>query len=160
MENYRFYFQKANKDGSANGTAYDLETDFPGLRYSSMSGLETVGAVKNVYTENYPEESGTRVWHPSDGGDAVSYENTELTLTVAALGDDRRSQLRAFMDLLHSGRLYYWDTARKLKALVIMTEERTVEKDTLKGVMVMLTSIKLTNLWGIAKPCDDSGNLI
>lgn len=159
-DRYRFFFQKANADGTASGSPIDIEASYPGVRYRSMEGLETVGKVKNTYSESYPEGQSLRLFHPSDKGLDPVYDTTTLTLSLCMLGDGRRDALAELRKLLYSGRLYYWDTARNRKAYVVLTAEQEVEKDTLKGMKIITCNFKLTNLWGIAKKCDNEGKLI
>lgn len=160
MAGYKFYMQKATAAGKTNGSAIDLEATYSGLRYRSCTGLETVGAVKNMETESYAESSVERVWHPSDGGSEVTHETTTVTLNLVFLGDDRRATLESFRTLAYSGRLFYWDTARLKKAYLVMSEEQTVEADTLLGTKYISAGFKFINLWGRTKTCTSSGTVV
>lgn len=154
---YVFYMQKAKADGTADGLAVDIEQGYPGLHYLSIDGLETVGKVKNIYTESYPEASSVRVFHPSDAGMEARHEQTTVTLSLLFSGDTRRDALDSFRNLLYSGRLFYWDTARHRKVLLIVENEQTVEKDSLKGLRCIQAKFSFTNLWGRSKACTDDG---
>ena len=131
---YRFYLQKISSSFAPVGEPIDIETTYKGLKYRSIFGLETRGAVKNIYTESYAEADALRVWHPSDIDAPVMYEATEVTLSVVALGTGARDVLDSFRELLYSGRLFWWDTARHRKACLILQDEQTVTDDTIKGL--------------------------
>lgn len=157
---YKFYIRKANSLGQEQGQIYDLEASFPGVHYVRMEGLETQGQVKNVYTETFPGEDGDLVYHPADINEKAKYATTKLSLTVVVDGENRRGELRRLKDLLTSGRFYWWDTARKLKAYCILTDEQTISQDTIKGVKFIETTFTLKNLWGRTYLCDDAGTLV
>lgn len=154
---YKFYLQKADSAGKAVGSPIDLEEAYPGLRYLSCEGLETIGKVKNIETESYAESDSLRVWHPSDNNLATTHEATDVTLNLVFLGSTRRNTLRKFRELIYSGRLFYMDTARHLRALLVLQEEQTVTEDSLKGIGYIQQGFKFSALWG--KPEDYSSEM-
>lgn len=147
--------------GVGSGTAKDLEADFPGLHYSKCEGLEAIGAAKNIYTENYAEASGLRVYHPTDStGGAVAHEATEVKLTVIFIDGARRTAYTAFRTFLESGRLFYWDNARNKKVWLILQKEVAPDADTLVPDGYIGVTFVFTNIWGIGKTCLDNGTLV
>lgn len=156
--NYKFFLQPVAKDGTV-GAVKDIEKDFDGCRYRYCKGLETRGSAKNIYTENYPEADGLRVYHPSDNSLPVTYNETSVTLCLIFIGENRRSTFNGFCELLKSSRLYYWDTARHKKALLIPDGEISPSEDTVKGVTYIDVEFKFKNTWGRTYDCDDSGTI-
>ena len=155
---YHFYLQQTDKDGTViSGSKKDLEINFPGLSYLSCSGLETRGRPKNIHTESYAEHDGARSYHPSDNDEDVTFEATEVTLSLAFQGQNRRDVYNDFCEYVYSRRLYYWDTARHKKVWLLLNNDVDPEDDTLKGVQYIRASFKFTNLWGRSKNCSDSG---
>lgn len=156
---YKFYLQKASASYTPVGEPIDIEAAYNGLKYRSISGLETKGAVKNIYTESYADSDTLRVWHPSDIDSPVLHEATEVTLSVVVLGTGARDVLDSFRKLLYSGRLLWWDTARHRKACLILQDEQTVTNDTIKGLRYIAQEFRFTNVWGTTKPCEDDGTI-
>lgn len=157
MATYKFYLQPVAKDGTA-GTAKDLETDYSGLHYLSCKGLENVGAPKDIYLENYPEADGSRVYFPTDTtGNVVHLSDTTIELSLLFEGDSYRTSYNSFCSLVRSSRLYYWDTARLKKVLLVLNSEVAPEEDTIKGIKYIKATFKFTNIWGVAKTCTSGG---
>lgn len=161
MKEYHFKMQLTNAAGEGTGSVKDLETDFPGLHYCKCEGLEDVGKAKNIYLESYPEASGARAYHPSDNTESVTYETTEVKLTLIFLNDTRRvayNQFRAFID---SGRLFYWDNARNKKVWLVREKDPVKpDNDTIVPSGYIGVTFVFTNLWGIGKKCKDDGTLL
>ncbi len=160
MAEYKFYIQRADASENGVGPAIDLEEYFRGLKYRSCDGLETVGKVKNLETESYAEADGSRVWHPSDESVGATCEATTVTLNLVFVGKERRTTLDLFRELAYSGRLLYWDTARLKKACLVLRDEQTTEKDTLKGLEYVDVKFKFVNVWGRAKGCLEDGTVV
>ena len=76
--------QKCDRQGNViDGTLKDLEVDFDGLRYSKLTGLNTLGKPQNIYTEKYSEMNGVRVYMP----ETTTCDSYNLTLTLYFFGD-------------------------------------------------------------------------
>lgn len=161
MKDYHFYMQLTTAAGSGSGSVKDLEVDFPGLHYCKCEGLEAVGAAKNIYTEDYAEASGLRVYHPTDSiGGAVTYEATEVRLTLIFLDSARRTAYTAFRSFLETGRLFYWDNARNKKVWLILQKAVEPDADTLVPDGYIGVTFVFTNIWGVGKTCLDNGTLV
>ena len=157
MTNYLFKMQATDAAGSATGGVKNLEADFPGLHYSKFEGLELQGKAKNIYKESYAEQSGPRVFHPADKSGEVAHEETKVKLTLLFTS---KVSYRSFLAYLNSGRLFYWDTARHLKAWLLFEDEPDIQTDEIKDGGYLVVEFPFTNMWGISKSCDDSGNLV
>lgn len=155
---FRFYFQPVDAKGMT-GTRIDIEA-LPGVRYSAATGLEARGEIKNVYSEEYAEQDGIRVWHPCDSGEEARYKVTTVKISLIFTGATQRDQYRSLCNVFRSGRVYYWDTARHQKVLLLMTAASEPEDDIIKGIPFISSTFTFTNLWGCPKKCDDSGKLI
>lgn len=161
MKDYHFYMQHTTAAGAGTGAVKDLEADFQGLYYSKCEGLEAVGAAKNIYTEDYAEANGLRVFHPTDvSGGEVVHKETEVKLTLIFVDNERRAAYKAFCDFLAGGRLFYWDNARNKKVWLIFQKEAGPDTDTLVPDGYIGVTFIFTNIWGIGKPCLDNGTLV
>lgn len=160
MANYKFYIQKATKTAGPIGDAIDIEKHFKGLHYLSCKGLETKGAIKNIHKESFPESNGVKSYHPSDSGKEVVHKETTVTLSLLFDSKDFRKIYNEFYDLVKSSRVFFWDTARHKKVFLMLENENAPTDDVIKNTPYIKVDFTFTNLWGIGKPCDDSGNLI
>jgi hypothetical protein len=100
-----------------------------------------------------------RVWQ----GEEVTREATKITLTLAFIGNrgERQETFDALYEYIKNGKFYYWDTARKKKAYLILVDEYKPSEEKWYGSQpYILASFTLQNLWGECKPCHDNGNLI
>jgi hypothetical protein len=162
-----FIFQRYVKDTDRGcfvmESSKSLDVDFGGLRYMSFSGLNGLGARKDVYVENYPESDAARVWL----GSVCSREQTTLTLTVASFGCDpslpRTSGLSdadvmlkaekdycGFIDYVSSDgcRIVYHDDVRNLWVAMYLKEATSTKKESVHGVPYLTAEIKFTNFFG------------
>lgn len=133
------------KDGES---AKDLEIDFEGLKYSKCTGLLDKGKRKNVHIENYADSDTLRVWQ----GDTVTREATNITFTFFFVGDNRQGTFDMFYNYIKNGRITYWDTKRKKKALLILVDKTEPKEDVYKGSIPYISiDFKFQNLWGECK---------
>ena len=160
MKDYHFYMQRTTAAGTGTGAVKDLEADFPGLYYSKCEGLEAIGAAKNIYTEDYAEQNGLRVYHPADSGGEVTHEATEIKLTLVFLNDARRTAYNSFCSFINQGRIFYWDNARNKKVWLVLQKEVEPDNDTPLPSGYISVSFVFTNIWGIGKTCLDNGTLV
>lgn len=151
MEEIKFYMQTANKDGVGVGEIKDLEADFPSLRYRACRGLNSVGKPKNIYSEDYPEADGERVFHPTDVEDGViRHEATDVEMDFVFLGEEGKACYHTFCAFLEQGRTLYWDTVRGKKVCLVLDEKVDPEEDTVKGTIYLTATFKFRNIWGKA----------
>lgn len=146
-----FYMQREND------RVFDIESYFKGLRYSKCVGLLDKGKRKNVYTEAYADSDELRVWT----GEDVTREATDITFTFYFIGDIRRAVFERFYKYISQGKVYYWDTKRLKKALLLLVDAVNVSDDMYYGSTPYIeVTIKFQNLWGECKDCDDRGAII
>ena len=120
MQKYKFYMQKCDRQGNViDGTLKDLEVDFDGLRYSKLTGLNTLGKSQNIYTEKYSEMNGVRVYIP----EATTCDSYNLTLTLYFFGENRQKVYDDFNEFIRHGYTKYWDTARNKELVFIINSE-------------------------------------
>lgn len=119
------------KDSDLNGPngGVDIETRFPGLKYSKCSGLLDKGGRTNVYTETYADSGETRVWQ----GETVITEPTTLTLTIYFIGDSRHSTYGDFYSYVSNDTVMYFDTVRKTRKVMILIDAVKPKEDVYKG---------------------------
>lgn len=150
----KFYMQQypiTNTDGTTTAVK-ELQTDFKGLAYKAMSGLESYGK-PNVYTEKFAESEKLSVYIPS----AYVYEQTDLVLTLYFFGDDElgnggtktaRDYYYDFMAYIKAKHLLYWDDARKRKVLMYLSDSTTPTTDSVKDVQYLEVQFKFKNEYG------------
>lgn len=150
----KYFIQRVDLE---NQDVKDIESDFAGMLYGDCSGLEKRGKRKNVYTEKYSESDSLRVWQ----GSTVTREATTIKFTFYFTGDNRNATLDSFYDYVKNGKFYYWDTARKKKAYIFLSDEFDVSNDSYKGG-TPYKEVKMTfqNIWGECKNCNNDGTIV
>lgn len=149
MNGAKHYMQKYGTADDASVPVADLEQDFPGLVYLQAIGLSDKGAPKNVYFETYADSDETRVHIPEQ----VCRENTEIKITFGFFGERRRQVYDDFYDYVKSGKLKYWDTARRRMAKMVLSNAVEIEDDILIGGQpYMIVNFVFRNLFGQTFP--------
>lgn len=172
MAEPKFYISKYIRDSDdgvwkLNGVRKSLEDDFGHCRYKSMSGLNSRGKQKGVYTESYPESNALRV-HVEPN---AYREATTCTLTVYFFGSDPSlpttlsavEQVKVMEDGWHSlfdwmegGLLLWYDEYRQRKALLYVSEAVEPSSDVVKNVPYLQCAVKLNNVFGKTFGSDDT----
>ena len=145
-EEIKFYMQEVDKDYvPKEGTLKDLEVDFKGLRYSSCSGFDSVGDIKNTYEEDYKDSDGVRAYIPS----VPAYSATDMKLTIFFIGEDRCEVRDNFISYISKGLHSFWDTKRYKKAYVYLKDKIELEDSSWKGSIPYLKyTFTLRNVLG------------
>lgn len=157
---FKFYIQREGED------AISIEDGFSriapdgkphcGILYSKCTGLFDKGKRLDVHTETYADSKEMRVWL----GDEIVREPTKITLSLYFVGYFRKDVFNTFMNVVENSKLYYWDTARRKKAYMVLIEAIPVKEEVYKGsTPYMLFEFKFQNLWGECKDCDNNGNI-
>ena len=147
MDVIKFYMY-TTENYSDDENSKDLEEDFKGLKYSKCVGLESRGAIKNKYTEDFAEESGVRVFIP----DVITHKTTDITFTFLFIGDNRRQVFEDFYNYVSTGIIYYHDTVRMKQAKLCLMGEVKPTDDVYKGSTKYISAdFKFSNLWGKCK---------
>lgn len=146
---HKFYVQQCDKEGIVvPGTLKkDLETDFDGLRYIKLTGFESVGKVKNTYSETYADAAYPRLYVPQ----IPTLESTTLTLQLCFFGEQRYETKRQFHEYIYNIIFRYWDTARVGYAVCTCNETVEISEDNLLSqIPYLMCNFKLTNIFGKA----------
>lgn len=148
MENVKFYMQKVDaNDALIADTLKDLEVDFQGLKYLKCEGIDTIGAVKNCYEENYSDADKVRVYIPKD----VKNEPTDIVLTLIFVGENRRAVKDEFENYIRDGLHKYYDTARnKWFIFYVKDEIKPAEEKWYGSTPYLKYEYKLRNIYGKA----------
>lgn len=142
MEDFEFYIQKEGD------SAIPIQSTHANIKYKQCKGLEDLGKPKNKYTESYADADELRIYEPKE----VKRESTDITLTLVFIGKERRAAYKRFVDLVSTGKFYYWDTARMKKAYLTLLDAVSPSEDEFKGSEpYMLADFKFKNLWGYCK---------
>lgn len=144
MADYKFYMQEiATPDTKV---VKDLEKDFSGLRYLSCKGLSSKGK-QRVYTEEYSESNGVRVFIP----DNITVDTVELQFEFAFIGANRRDVFDSFCEYVQGKKLRYWDTARSRKVEIYLSDKVEPSEDLLIGSTPYIkASFKFININGLS----------
>lgn len=133
-------------------TEVDIEDDFKitdqqtgavsKILYKQMTGLSDKGKPR-VYKETYADADSIRVFL-SD-----KREPTELTLTLLFVGPARRDVYDNFCEYLKGYRVKYWDSVRKRKVEMFLSEAVTPSEDKFYvGTPYIQADFKFTNYTG------------
>lgn len=142
----KHYMWKDGEDDYSPLGSSDLESRFPGLKYSKCDGLNSKGKRKNVYIEEYSDSKMLRVWQDPE---EVTREATDITFTLFFTGTDRQDKYDDFVEYVSNGKIHYWDSKRKKEAFMVLVDAIDPKEDTYKGsVPYLLAEFKLQNLWG------------
>ena len=145
---YKFYMVACDNKGMPikGAQTMDLERDFDGLKYSSMEGIETIGAAKNIYSESYSDSDRLRVYVP----DNLTHNPTTVTLTLYFVGENRYNVYDSFNAYLKGSKYHiYYDTARKKKLIFFVKDEISVKESQWYGSTPYIqVEYKLSNIFG------------
>lgn len=123
----------------------NLMQDFEGLVYSQCTGLETIGAAKNIYTEDFADSGVTRVYMPN----TIQNKPTTIKLTLFFTGPKRRTTRNLFNQFIRVGYTKYWDDARKRTFQFYITQELPVGEEKWNGSLPYLKcEYQLENIKG------------
>ena len=143
---------KCNKDGevvrdeTTQKMVYkNLMVDFEGLVYSQCSGLETIGAAKNIYVEDYADSNKTRVYI----GNPITNKPTTIKLVLFFTGEKRSKVRNDFNEFIRHGYTKYWDDARKRLLHFYVSKELPVGEEKWNGSLPYLKcEYQLENISG------------
>lgn len=155
---YNFYMQACDINGNPITPPEDypeedkylfeeneLETVFEGLRYVKCEGLNTIGKVKNIYTETYSDADRLRVFMPKE----VKNEETVVTLTLVFVGEKRNEVRDRFNDYIRQGYHKYFDDARNKEFVFFIKDELPIGEEMWCGSTPYLKcNYKLQNIKG------------
>ena len=143
---YRHYIRLYPRQGETT-TLIDIEEHFK-CRYVSLENAETP-TLKSVYTEDYANHNGQRVFSDEE----PSYSSSELTLTLRWRSEeceDVQEWSRRFQQFIAGRKFEYHDTFRPRKYWqVIFKDSPKVEAERLYGnSQYRFISFKLSNFGG------------
>lgn len=128
------------------GGAYILET----------TGIMSAGRPKNVVTESYADSAGLRSYMP----DAVLNGDTEVTLRVLLCSEgtgDMYSKHDALTAAFSGRRVWYWDTVRLRKVLLVLDSETLTEESYKGSVPYLSVTYRFRNVNGFSETADACG---
>lgn len=164
MDSYNIYMRRVTLDEDYEevyGDIQDLENDFEGLRYESMSGLEIYGTPR-PYAETYAESDEADVYIPEED----VRDQTELTLTLVFLAPDGVTDdneqvaaidatYHAFVEFISACKVIYWDTVRNRKVKMYLSDSVSPNADEVYGVAYKEVKFKFKNVYGRSFALDD-----
>lgn len=145
-----FYMQQEGR------SPVSIEERFSGLRYAKCDGLLDKGKRKDVYIEKFADAEELQVWH----GDGMLRDATTITLSLCFVGGKRQYVYEDFCSYVSSGKIYYWDTKRLMKAYLVLVDKIEPKEDVFEGSTPYIwAEFKFQNIWGECKMCDKNGNI-
>lgn len=118
------------------------------LRYKQMTGLSAKGTPR-FYTETFADSDNIKAYI-SD-----KRENTTLTLTLLFIGPDRRVVYDSFCSYLKGYKVKYWDSVRKRRVVMFLSEAVEPSDDLLYGETPYIQAdFKFTNYSGDTEPAE------
>lgn len=126
MSRYKVYMTRYA--GTTWEEPVDLEASYKGLFYYKCTGLNAKGEPR-VYTEEYAEKDGVRVFIP----DNTTRKSTEIVLELLFKGDDRQTVFQSFCDYITGRKLRFWDTERKRMAEMFLSGAVSVSEESISG---------------------------
>lgn len=142
---YRHYMQKL-PEGETTFQKIDIEQQFQ-CRFVEMSGTDAMSA-QSVYTEDYAEKDGLRVWN----GSTPVYKGGNISLTLRWRSDecdDIIAKSDAFFEYIAGKKIEYSDTFRNKYFELICSAEPTIKAENLKSaIKYRFITYKFTNFGG------------
>ena len=124
----------------------DIETQWPGLKYSKCDGLFTKGKRKNIHIEKYADSNDVRVWLDPT---VIIREATEIVLSIYFTGENRHSEYESFLGFISYNKIHYWDTERKRESFMVLVDQTKPKEDVYKGSEpYIFVEFKFQNLRG------------
>lgn len=172
MQDEKFYISRylKSEDGPwvLYGVRKSLEDDFGGcIRYKSLSGLNSKGKQKKIYTESFVESDSLRVY----ASPVASHDTTTVTLSCCVFGYDVdgstnlsvTEQIKAaenawndFYAFLEGCLVLWYDDFRQEKALLMLQDAVDPTTDNIKSIPYLLCSVKFVNIFGRSFGADDT----
>lgn len=136
---YNHYIQRLDSRGNVVDPQWiNIEDEFPGLLYVQASGINDIGKVKNIYTEEYADSDRLRVYLPGDmehHASMITNENVKVEMTFLIVGKpmERQQIMERFFNEIRTGIHRYWDDARNRQFDFIVTDEIKVSEEKWHG---------------------------
>lgn len=147
MGKYHYYFRKFVSPGIYED-AVDIEQTFVGSSVLQVTGLDDRGKIKNIYKEEYAEDSRPRIYLP----DKIARETTEVVITVAFSGVNRRDVYHQFTDFISGNIVKYYDSVRGREADLLLSDAVKIDDEQLIGSTPnFVVSYKFENIDGESK---------
>ena len=142
---YRFYIQFFPQ-GDTKPPKLDLEVAYE-CDYMRFSNLIPDGDCKNIYSEDYAEESGERVYIPAKSD--LAFKSYECKIKLLFKGKDALANARQFQDDLRGVKIEYSDNFRNVFAILLMTKPMNIESEKLYGnQQFVVAEYSFTNIRG------------
>lgn len=142
---YRHYLQKLPQ-GQTTFDKIDIEQQFQ-CRVVEMTGADAM-APKKVYSEDYAEKDGLRVWNDT----TQVYKGGDISITLRWRSDecdDIIAKSDAFLEYISGQKIEYSDTFRNKYFQLICSAEPTIKAENLKSaIKYRFITYKFTNFGG------------
>lgn len=126
---YHFYIKRF-PDSSGTYPKRDIESYYK-CHYKQFKDFFFDGDVKSVWTEDYSEVSGDRVWLPEQ--DDLAFKSYDCKLELLFRKDTCQEDVRKFYEDIRGVRLEYSDTFRNRYLPIILIKSPNVEQEILYG---------------------------
>lgn len=149
-----YHYIKLYPVGQAEYSDVDIESRFQ-CRYVSMTNSGQT-SIKNIYTEDFAEHDGLRVYTPTAAeNNDIAYNLSEVTLKLRWRSDevnrgDIQTLANDFYDYIKGRKLQYHDTFRPNNYLQLILKDapKVVNEKLYGNVQYMFIEYKFTNFGG------------
>lgn len=124
---YYFYIQKFPSEGQTY-PILDIEQTFD-CKYVKMSGIAEDGDVKNIYMEDFAEQSGVDAYIP----ESIAHKTTVCELTLLFEKSVCKERERTFYEYVNGQLIQWYDTFRNRYVKLILKKEPETVGEKLYG---------------------------
>lgn len=142
---YYFYMQKYPQ-GTTTFAQEDIEKEYNCI-YKQFKDFTFDGEIKNVYSEDFVEVSGDRVYIPSP--EDLAYKSYDCKLQLLFNRKTCQADSRAFYEAYRGVKCEYHDTFRNKFVTLLMTKQPTISQEKLySDTPYQLVEFTFTNILG------------
>lgn len=136
------------KDDGVSSAVNTLDL-FPGMYVLEATGLADYGKAKNITTESYAEGEGLVSHIP----ESIAREATDVTLKLCFFDAGQYGRYRQYDDFvayMENARVFYWDSVRMRRVLLVLTEKSSPKENFHGQVEYIEAEVKFKNVLGKA----------
>lgn len=129
MAQYKFYIQKFPQDGQTF-PKLDIE-EYYKCHYKQFKDFAFDGEVKSVYSEDWCEQSGKKVWLPEQ--EDLTFKDYDCKLELLFKAETCQEDVRKFYEDIRGVKLEYYDNFRNRYLPILLTKQPSIDQEILYG---------------------------
>lgn len=144
---YKHYIQKYPQ-GTNTYSKIDVEATFA-CKYKQFKDFAFSGDISNIYSEEFSEVSGLRMFIPDEKD--LAYKSYECKLQLLFDKKTAQSDAQRFYEYVRGQKVEYSDTFRNKYITIILIKQPQIQSEILYGERpYMLVEFTFTNILGCA----------